>query len=91
MPCLRLANNRLQAAVPSVSPLDEEGLSPVALSERLQKALHSIAPAADFGISPLEPQGAARFLLAGHHPTVTAAKAASRTVWYALCLDIAGK
>ena len=83
----RMAYTHLQAAVPTVNPTDEEGLSPVVLSERLQTALHSIAPAPDDGISPLEFQDAARFLLAGHHPTVTMARARSGTVWYAPCLD----
>ena len=87
MHSLRMACNHLQAAVPTVNPADEEGLPPVALSERLQTALHSIAPAPDDGISPLDPQDAARFLLAGHHPTVTMARARPGTVWYAPCLD----
>ncbi len=56
-------------------------MSPVALSHRLQAALHSMAPPPHSGTSPLEPKDAARFLLAGHHPRTTLARARSMSVW----------
>lgn len=58
-------------------------MSPVALSHRLQAVLHSIAPPPHNGKSLLEPRDAARFLLAGHHPRTTLARARSTSVWYA--------
>lgn len=57
-------------------------MSPVALSNRLQLALYSIAPPPDSGNSPLGPQEAARYLLAGHHPRTTMARACPFSVWY---------
>ena len=71
----------LQAA--ASSSVEEEGVSPVALSHRFQAALHSMAPPPHNGNSPLEPREAARFLLAGHHPRTTVARSRSSSVWYA--------
>ena len=66
-----------------MSPAEDEGVSPIALSQRLQAALHSIAPPPHNGISPLEPKDAAKYLLAGHHPKTTLARARSASAWYA--------
>ena len=76
-----------QAAASNSLPAEEEGVSPIALSHRLQAALHGMAPPPHNGNSPLEPKHAARFLLAGHHPRITLARARSVSVWCAASLQ----
>ena len=73
----------VQAAAPSGGPAEEEGVSPIALSNRLQTCLHSMAPSPESGATPLGPEAAARFLLAAHHPSTTMARARTDSVWYA--------
>ena len=79
MPC-----TAVQAAAPSGAPAEEEGVSPIALSNRLQTSLHSIAPPPQSGATPLGPEAAARYLLAAHHPKTTMARARSDSVWCAI-------
>ena len=78
MPC-----TAVQAAAPSGGPAEEDGVSPIALSNRLQTCLHSMAPPPESGATPLGPEAAARFLLAAHHPSTTMARARSDSVWCA--------
>lgn len=78
MPC-----TAVQAAAPSGGPAEEEGVSPIALSNWLQTCLHSMAPPPESGATPLRPEAAARLLLAAHHPSTTMARARTDSVWCA--------